>query len=120
MLIHLGLYQFHLDGSGYVNLETWDFRFDVVDLYSVILMCYWCTAVVFLLFYCRISVMLLLYCHYILLYCCYIAIVLYGYCTYIVLMKCCFVMVRNGDNCYSRVLQWKMGHLEEDVQIRRG
>ena len=113
MLIHLGLYQLHLDWSGYVNLETWDFPFDVVDLYSVILLCYRCTAVVFLLFYSRIVVILPLYCL-------YNAIVLYGYCGYIVLMKCCFVMVRNGDNCYSRVLQWKMGHLEEDVQIRRG
>ena len=65
MLSHLGLYQLHLDWSGYVNLETWDFPFDVVDLYSVILMCYWYTAVVFLLFYCRIAVMLMLYCYYI-------------------------------------------------------
>ena len=60
MLIHLGLYQFHLDWSGYVNLQTWDFRFDVVDLYSVILMCFQCTVVVFLLFYSRIAVILLL------------------------------------------------------------
>ena len=59
MLIHLGLYQFHLDWSGYVNLQTWDFRFDVVDLYSEILMCYQCTVVVFLLFYSRIAVILL-------------------------------------------------------------
>ena len=65
MLIHLGLYQFHLDWSGYVNLQTWDFPFDVVDLYSVILMCYWCTAI--LLFHCG-----------------YIAILLYVYCGYII------------------------------------
>ena len=77
MLIHLGLYQLHLDWSGYVNLETWEFLFDVVDLYSVILMCS-----------SYFTVVLLLYCHYIayilLLYCGYIAIVLYGYCGYIV------------------------------------
>ena len=86
MLIHLGLYQLHLDWSGYVNLETWDFPFYVVDLYSVILM--WYTSVPLILMSYYVAVILLLYCHYIayilLLYCGYIAIVLYGYCGYIV------------------------------------
>ena len=78
----------HAHSSGFVPIafrlvwicESWDFLFDVVDLYSVILMCYWCNAVVFLLFYSRIAVILPLHCLYIaailLLYCGYIAIVL--------------------------------------------
>lgn len=62
-----------------MNLETWDFPFDVVD------------AVVFMLFCSRIVVMLLLYCCYIVvmlpLYYCRIAFLLPGYCGCTVVMK---------------------------------
>ena len=81
MLIHLGLYQLHLDWSGYVNLETWDFPFYVVDLYSVILM--WYTSVpLILLSYCSYVAVILT------LYCCYIVVILLMYCMVIVVILC--------------------------------
>ena len=99
MLIHLGLYQLHLDWSGNVNLETWDFPFDVVDLYSVILMCYTSVPLILPSYCCYVAVILPLYCCYIAVilydYCGYIAAILYGYCGYIavILLLYCMVIV---------------------------
>ena len=85
MLSHLGLYQLHLDWSGYVNLETWDFPFDVVDLYSVI-------ADILLVYCCCVPLILLSYCCYVdvilLLYCFYIVVILLLYCMVIVVILC--------------------------------